>query len=344
MAGGGSPDNADLPTFADVQAAAERLRGHAVVTPLLESPLLNEELGVRVLVKAEALQRTGSFKFRGAYNHISQLSQAARGRGVVAYSSGNHAQGVAAAARLAGAPALIVMPADAPEVKLNNTRAWGAEVVLYDRARESREEVAGRISEERGLVLVPPYDHPLIIAGQGTGGLEIAEQAAALGAEIDAVLAPCGGGGLISGCALALAERAPGAAIYAVEPESFDDTTRSLAAGVRQRIRPGAQSFCDALLAPMPGELTFAINRKLLAGGLVVSDDEVARAMRLAFVHLKLVLEPGGAVALAAVAAEKLDCRGKTVVVVASGGNVDADTFAAALSRAAYHLWVKVVR
>ena len=333
MGGGGRSDGSDLPTFADVQAAAGRLRGRAVVTPLLESPLLNEELGVRVLVKAEALQRTGSFKFRGAYNHISRLAEAGRCRGVVAYSTGNHAQGVAAAARLAATPALIVMPADAPEVKLNNTRAWGAEVVFYDRDRDSREEIAGQIADERGLALVPPFDHPWTIAGQGSVGLELAEQAAALGAELDAVLVPCGGGGLISGCALALAERAPHAAIYAVEPTGFDDTSRSLAAGSRQRIDPGARSFCDALLAPMPGELTFAINRTCLAGGLVVDDDEVARAMRLAFRHFKLVLEPSGAVALAAVAAEKLDCRGKTVAVVASGGNVDADTFAAALSR-----------
>ena len=333
MGGGRRSYGSDLPTFADVQAAAGRLRGRAVVTPLLESPLLNEELGVRVLVKAEALQRTGSFKFRGAYNHISRLAEAGRCRGVVAYSTGNHAQGVAAAARLAATPALIVMPADAPEVKLNNTRAWGAEVVFYDRDRDSREEIAGQIADERGLALVPPFDHPWTIAGQGSVGLELAEQAAALGAELDAVLVPCGGGGLISGCALALAERAPHAAIYAVEPTGFDDTACSLAAGARQHIRVGAQSFCDALLAPMPGELTFAINRKLLAGGLVVDDDEVARAMRLAFRHLKLVLEPGGAVALAAVAAEKLDCRGKTVAVVASGGNVDAETFAAALNR-----------
>ncbi len=328
------PNDSDLPTFADVEDAAERLRGKAVMTPLVESPLLNERLGGRVLVKAEALQRTGSFKFRGAYNRISRFSPAERERGVVAYSSGNHAQGVAAAARLVGAPAVIVMPADAPRIKIDGTRAWGAEVVLYDRAKESREEVARRIAEERGLALVPPYDHPLIIAGQGTAGLERAEQAAAVDAELDAVLSPCGGGGLIAGCALALSQQSPGAAVYAVEPEGFDDTTRSLATGERQEARPGAHSFCDALLAPTPGELTFAINRKLLAGGLVVSDDEVARAMRAAFLHFKLVLEPGGATALAALLAGKYDGRGKTVAVVASGGNVDPETFAAALQRA----------
>lgn len=324
----------ELPRFADVEAAAERLAGHAVLTPLVESPLLNERLGARVLVKAEPLQRTGSFKFRGAYNNISQLGDAERKHGVVAYSSGNHAQATAAAARQAGIDAVMVMPDDAPRIKIDNTRAWGAEVVLYERASRVREEVAKQIADQRGATVVPPFDHPWTIAGQGTVGLEIAAQAAALGAELDAVLVPCSGGGLIAGCALALAERAPGAALYAVEPEGFDDTARSLAAGSRQEARPGARSFCDALLAPTPGELTFAINREHLAGGLAVSDDEVAQAMRLAFVYLKLVIEPGGATALAALASGKLDCRGKTVAVVASGGNVDAETFRDAITRA----------
>ncbi|MEE8534061.1 MAG: threonine/serine dehydratase [Alphaproteobacteria bacterium] len=324
----------ELPRFADVEAAAERLAGHAVLTPLVESPLLNERLGARVLVKAEPLQRTGSFKFRGAYNNISQLGDAERKHGVVAYSSGNHAQATAAAARQAGIDAVMVMPDDAPRIKIDNTRAWGAEVVLYERASRVREEVAKQIAAQRGATVVPPFDHPWTIAGQGTVGLEIAAQAAALGAELDAVLVPCSGGGLIAGCALALAERAPGAALYAVEPEGFDDTARSLAAGSRQEARPGARSFCDALLAPTPGELTFAINREHLAGGLAVSDDEVAQAMRLAFVYLKLVIEPGGATALAALASGKLDCRGKTVAVVASGGNVDAETFRDAITRA----------
>ncbi len=324
----------ELPRFADVEAAAERLAGHAVLTPLVESPLLNEQLGARVLVKAEPLQRTGSFKFRGAYNNISQLGDAERKHGVVAYSSGNHAQATAAAARQAGIDAVMVMPDDAPRIKIDNTRAWGAEVVLYERASRVREEVAKQIAAQRGATVVPPFDHPWTIAGQGTVGLEIAAQAAALGADLDAVLVPCSGGGLIAGCALALAERAPGAALYAVEPEGFDDTARSLAAGSRQEARPGARSFCDALLAPTPGELTFAINREHLAGGLAVSDDEVAQAMRLAFVYLKLVIEPGGATALAALASGKLDCRGKTVAVVASGGNVDAETFRDAITRA----------
>ncbi len=324
----------ELPRFADVEAAAERLAGHAVLTPLVESPLLNERLGARVLVKAEPLQRTGSFKFRGAYNNISQLGDAERKHGVVAYSSGNHAQATAAAARQAGIDAVMVMPDDAPRIKIDNTRAWGAEVVLYERASRVREEVAKQIAAQRGATVVPPFDHPWTIAGQGTVGLEIAAQAAALGAELDAVLVPCSGGGLIAGCALALAERAPGTALYAVEPEGFDDTARSLAAGSRQEARPGARSFCDALLAPTPGELTFAINREHLAGGLAVSDHEVAQAMRLAFVYLKLVIEPGGATALAALASGKLDCRGKTVAVVASGGNVDAETFRDAITRA----------
>jgi len=322
------------PSFADVAAAAERLRGRAVVTPLLESPLLNARLGGRLLVKAEPLQRTGSFKFRGAYNNISQIPEARRKRGVVAYSSGNHAQGVAAAARLLGAPALIVMPSDASKVKVDNTRAWGAEVRLYDPVGETREAVAERLAEERDATIVPPFDHPWTIAGQGTLGIELARQAEDLDARLDAVLAPCGGGGLIAGTATALAARAPGMAVHAVEPEGFDDTARSLAAGARKRARADARSFCDALRAPMPGTLTFAINRRLLAGGLAVSDAEVAVAMRLAFLHLKLVIEPGGAVALAAVASGRFALDGRTVAVVASGGNVDPALYAEVLAGA----------
>ena len=325
----------DPPTIDDVTAAAERLAGVAYRTPLLESPLLNEALGGRVLVKAEALQRTGSFKFRGAYNRISRLSDDQRARGVVAFSSGNHAQGVAAASKLCGTEALIVMPDDAPKVKVANTRAWGAEVMLHAPATTSREAVAQAAADERGALIVPPFDHPLIMAGQGSVGLELAAQAADADATLDAVLVPCGGGGLISGCALALEAEAPGVPVYAVEPEGYDDTTRSLAAGSRQRAAPDAVTFCDALRAQTPGELTFSVNRRLLAGGIVVSDDEVARAMRLAFLHLKLVVEPGGATALAALASGKFDGRGKTVAVVASGGNVDPETYCAALARAA---------
>ncbi len=321
------------PTFADVESAAERLEGKAVVTPLLESPLLNELIGGRLLIKAEPLQRTGSFKFRGAYNRISRLDGGEIEAGVVAYSSGNHAQGVAAAAHAVGAPATIVMPEDAPAIKIDNTRAWGAEVVQYDRYCEDRTVVARDLAEQRGATLVPPFDHPLIIAGQGTVGLEIAHQAEAAGAKLDALLSPCGGGGLISGCALALDELAPGVAVYAVEPAGFDDTARSLLAGSRQEAVAGAKSFCDALLAKTPGCLTFSINQRLLAGGFAVSDDEVAQAMGIALMYFKLVAEPGGATALAAALNGKYDCRGKTVAVVVSGGNVDPAVFAQGLER-----------
>ncbi|HET6518693.1 MAG TPA: threonine/serine dehydratase [Geminicoccaceae bacterium] len=316
------------PTLDDVRDAAVRLRDVAVRTPLLESEALNALAGGRLLLKAEPLQRTGSFKIRGAYNTIGRLG----GRPVVAYSSGNHAQGVAAAARLLGVPATIVMPADAPRIKLDNTRAYGAEVVTYERDREVREEIGERIAAETGAALVRPYDDPNIVAGQGTVGLETAEQAEAMGARPDAALVPCGGGGLVSGCATALAALVPGIEVHAVEPEGFDDTARSLAAGERQRVVPGARSICDALLIPTPGALTFAINRRLLAGGLAVSDDEVLRAMALAFRHLKLVVEPGGVVALAAALAGRFDCRGRTVAVVLSGGNVDPALFRRALA------------
>jgi threonine dehydratase len=322
-------DAADaLPTFADVEAAAARLRGNSVRTPLLESEALNDRVGGRVLVKAECLQRTGSFKFRGAYNTISRIEADA----VVAYSSGNHAQGVAAAARLLGKAATIVMPADAPAIKIENTRAYGAEVRLYDRARESREAIGAEIAARTGAALIKPYDDPRIIAGQGTAGLEIAGQARDRGAAPDLALVPCGGGGLIAGCALALKTAFPGIAVYAVEPAGLDDTRRSLEAGVRQTNAAGATSICDALLLPTPGELTFAINRELLAGGLTVSDDEVLSAIAFAFRHLKLVVEPGGAVALAAVLSGKLALEGRTAAVVLSGGNVDPALFAAAIT------------
>jgi threonine dehydratase len=316
-----------LPSFADVEAAAERLAGRAITTPLLNAPALDERVGGRVLLKAETLQRTGSFKFRGAYNRISRIPEADRPAGVVAYSSGNHAQGVAAAATLLEVPATIVMPSDAPAIKLANTRSYGAEVVLYDRATEAREEIGAKIAERRGATLVRPYDDPAIIAGQGTCGLEIAHQAAALEARLDAVLICCGGGGLTAGCALALTELSPGTEIYSVEPEGFDDTARSLAGGTRMANNPAARSFCDALLAPTPGELTFAINRRLLAGGLSVSDAEVAAAMAYAFGTLKLVVEPGGAVALAALLSGRLDARGKTVALTLSGANVDPEVY-----------------
>ncbi|PPR72522.1 MAG: L-threonine dehydratase catabolic TdcB [Alphaproteobacteria bacterium MarineAlpha3_Bin2] len=319
-------------TVADVQSAAQQIAGHAIQTPLLESPLLNERLGGRLLVKAECLQLGGAFKFRGAYNRISRLDEAERKAGVVAFSSGNHAQGVALAAQMLGVPATIVMPTDAPEIKLANTRAYGADVVLYDREKENRADIARALAADKGAILVPSYDDPFIIAGQGTVGLELAGQAKEIGALLDAVIAPCGGGGLISGCALALNHEISDTEIFIAEPEGFDDTARSLAAGTRLAIEPGARSFCDALLSPMPGELTFSINQKLLAGGLSVSDTQTAQAMKVAYQYLKLVVEPGGAVALAAAVSGAYDCRDKTVAVICSGGNVDADIFAEAIS------------
>ncbi len=316
------------PTFADIEAAAARLADRGVVTPLLTSPALDERAGGRVLIKPENLQRTGSFKFRGAYNKIAQIPEADRAAGVVAFSSGNHAQGVAAAARLLHVPATIVMPADAPRIKIDSTRRHGAEVLLYDRYREAREEVAAALVAERSATLVRPYDDPDVIAGQGTCGLEIADQAAALGAQLDRLLVCCGGGGLTAGVALALAEMSPRTAVYTVEPQGFDDTARSLEAGRRVSNEAEGQSICDALLAPTPGQLTFPINRRLLAGGLVVSDEDTRAAMAYAFRHLKLVVEPGGAVALAALLSGKLNVRDKTTALILSGGNVDPERYA----------------
>jgi threonine dehydratase len=323
---------ASEPEIDDIRAAAQRLAGRAVLTPLLESPPLSARLRGRLFVKAETLQRTGSFKFRGAYNTLALLSQSERKGGVVAYSSGNHAQGVAAAAQLLGLPAVIVMPADAPQIKVANTRGYGAEVVLYDRNRESREEIGTRIAAERGATLVPPFDDYRVMAGQGTAGLELAAQAQALGVPLDAVVIPASGGGLAAGCAVALAAESPGTQVYAAEPVGFDDLRRSLAEGKRVANQPGTQSICDALLVAMPGELTFPINRRLLKGSLAVSDDEVVAAMATAFAELKLVIEQGGAAALAAVLSGKLAVKGRTVAVIASGGNVDPATFARALA------------
>lgn len=322
-----------LPTYEDIEHAARRLAGHAVRTPVIESPRLNSIVGGRVLIKAECLQRTGSFKFRGAWNRISQLDAQSAPGGVVAYSSGNHAQGVAAAAQIRGLPALIVMPADTPRIKQENTRAFGAEVVTYDRGTQSREEIAARFMRERGAVLVPPYEDPHIIAGQGTAGLELAEEAEGRGLSLDHVLVCCSGGGLTAGVALAMERRQSGAKVHSVEPQGFDDTLRSLDSGRIERNERASGSICDALMSPSPGEMTFAINRRLLGAGLAVSDAEAAEAVRFAFEVLKLVLEPGGAVALAAVLAGRIDARDRTVGVIASGGNCDPDTFARILRR-----------
>ncbi len=324
------------PTYDDILAAARRLEGLAVRTPLIEPPVLAERTGGRVFIKAETFQRTGSFKFRGAYNRISQIPEADRPKGVVAFSSGNHAQGVAAAAKLLGMPATIVMPRDAPPIKLNRTRALGARVIEYDRASDAREAIGQEIAAETGATLVRPYDDPAVMCGQGTVGYEIAEELDARGIAPDAVLAPCSGGGLIAGTATALAARFPGLEIISVEPAGYDDTARSLAAGERvSNERGGPASICDALMSPIPGELTFPVNSRLLARGLAVDDADVRAAVAFAFRELKLVIEPGGAVALAALLAGHYDAKDKAVVIVASGGNADPALFAEILESAA---------
>ena len=319
-------------TVQDIRHAREIVRGIVRETPLIEDHRLSEKLGGRILIKAEGLQREGSFKLRGAYNRLAAIPADARDRGVVAWSSGNHAQGVALAARLLGIPATIVMPADAPRVKVDNSRALGAEILFYDRRTESRETIARALVAERGATLVPSYDDPHVIAGQGTLGLEILDQAAHADAAIDQLLVCCGGGGLVAGCATAMKAADPAIRILAVEPEAFDDTRRSLEKGERVANPVNAVSICDALMAPEPGELTFPMNRALLAGGLSVTDDEVREAMRYAFAAHGLVAEPGGAVALAAVLAGKIAVAGLVTVVVLSGSNVDPETFAAILT------------
>ncbi|MFC6688175.1 threonine ammonia-lyase [Jhaorihella thermophila] len=322
-----------MTSIAMIEAAADRLRGHARRTPLLTSPFLDELAGRRVLVKAECLQHTGSFKFRGAWSAISALPPETRPRGVIAFSSGNHAQGVAMAAHLHGVPAVIVMPSDAPRIKIDNTRELGAEVVLYDRATESREEIGAALAEERGLTLIKPYDDPQVIAGQGTTGLEIAEQAAELGVAQAQVLVPCGGGGLTSGIALALEARAPGMRVRPVEPEGFDDTARSLASGRIQHNDRLIGSICDAIITPAPGQVTFPILKRLCGPGLVVSEDDALHSIAQAFARLKVVAEPGGAVALAAALFHADQIEGEAVIAVISGGNVDTPLYRKALER-----------
>lgn len=322
-----------LPVLADVQAAALRLAGIALRTPLLAGTALDEAAGGRVLLKLESLQRFGSFKIRGAYNRLAQFNAAERKAGVVAFSSGNHAQAVAGAARMLGIRATIVMPADAPRLKLENTRALGADVVLYDRYRENREGVAARVLAERGGTLVPAFDDPQVVAGQGTAGIELMQQAEELGLVPDQVLIGASGGGLAGGCALAIRSLSPQTRVYSVEPEAFDDIRRSLAAGQRLANPPEARTICDALMSSPCGALPFALMREHLAGALAVSDDEVLAAMAWAFRVLKLVLEPGGAVSLAAVLSGKLPLAGCTTAIVLSGGNVDPEMFARALGR-----------
>ncbi len=320
-------------TFSDIQAAAGRLQGLSVETPLVESPALNARLGGRILLKPETLQRAGAFKFRGAYNRLSQLTADERQRGVVAFSSGNHAQGVALAAQLVGCPALIVMPSDSPAVKVEGTRGFGAEIRFYDRFTEDRIAIADEIARERGCVVVPSYDDPHIIAGQGTLGIEIIEQAKALGVTLDRVLCCVGGGGLIAGTSTAVKALSPSTQVWGVEPDGFDETRRSLISGQRETIDKDARSICDALLTPIPGELTFPINQRNLTGIVAVTDAEVAEAMRYAFSVLKLVVEPGGCVALAAALAGKIEVAEQSCAIVLSGGNVDPALFARILNR-----------
>ncbi|MFK0333290.1 threonine/serine dehydratase [Rhizobium sp. NPDC090275] len=315
-----------------IVAARARLRGHARRTPLLSSPFLDEIAGRRLFIKAECLQHTGSFKFRGGWSAVSALEPEVRARGVIAFSSGNHAQGVALAAKLHGVPSVIIMPSDAPKLKIANTRALGAEVVLYDRATEDRDAIGARLSEERRLTLIKPFDEPQVIAGQGTTGLEIAEQAEEEGVTAAEVLVPCGGGGLTSGIALALEARTPSFRVRPCEPEGFDDTTRSLASGKIERNATLSGSICDAIITPQPGNITFPILKRLAGPGLVVTDEEALRAMALAFTRLKIVVEPGGAVALAAALFHGEQLQEDAAIVVTSGGNVDDEMFGRALT------------
>lgn len=316
----------------DIRAAAGRLKGHARVTPLLESDALNVIAGRRVLVKAECLQRTGSFKFRGAWSALSALDATTRSKGVIAYSSGNHAQGVALAAKLHGVSAIIVMPKDAPEIKIHNTRGYGAEVVLYDRWGESREEIGERLMAERGITLIRPYDEPMVMAGQGTCGLEIAAQAAEVGVTSANVVVCCGGGGLTSGVATALAAVAPDMTVRTAEPYGYDDMAASLVSGVRERISANEASICDAIVTPTPGQLTFPVIQRHCGPGLAVADEEARCAMATAWKHLKVVAEPGGAVALASVLFRRDEIEGDAVICTISGGNADPAVFSAALS------------
>ena len=317
-----------MPTIDDVADADLRIRPFAVETPLLEWSAVNHRFGARLLFKTELLQRTGSFKFRGAYNRISRINRDEFPGGVVACSSGNHAQGVAEASRLCGLSAAIVMPSDAPKIKIERTSQSGAEIVFYDRETEDRNKIAATLCETLNAAFVPPYDDPYVIAGQGTVGLELSRQAIAADAKIDTVLVPASGGGLTAGVALAVKDRFPEAAIYCVEPKGFDDYARSLKAGSRQRNSRAAGSICDALLVSEPGELTFAMNKDRLAGGLAVSDGDVKNAVAYAFREMKLTVEPGGVVGLAAVLSGAFPAKGTTVAVVLSGGNIDPHLFA----------------
>ena len=324
-------DAGSMVSAAGVRRAAERLQGRAIRTPVIENETLNEAAGGRVFVKAEVLQHYGSFKFRGAYNLISQLTAAERARGILAWSSGNHAQGVAYAARMMGAKATILMPKDAPAVKMRNVRMLGAEIVVYDRYAEDREAIAERMVAERGMVLAPSFDHSQIIDGQGTLALDTFEDVRARGAALDAFIVCCGGGGLTSGCATILEDVQPRTEKWIAKPEGFDEAWSSIRSGARQRADITRRTICDAIATPSPGRLTFPIMQRLVRGGVTLTEADVRQAMMFAFEHLKLVVEPGGAVALAAVLSRKFDGSGKNTAVTLSGGNVDAALFAAVL-------------
>jgi threonine dehydratase len=316
-----------------IRAAAQRIQDHARYTPLLNSPFLDEIAGRRVWVKPECLQHTGSFKFRGGWSALSALNEQTRAKGVIAFSSGNHAQGVALAARSHGVPSVIIMPSDAPALKIASTKALGAEVVLYDRDGESRDAIGAAMSKERGLTLIKPYDEPEVIAGQGTVGLEIAAQASEHGVTKAEVIVCCGGGGLTSGIALALEADAPDMLVRPVEPEGFEDVARSLKDGVIRSNTATSGNICDAVITLQPGDITFPIMKRLCGSGLTVSEDEALQAMAQAFSRLKLVAEPGGAIALASALYRSDQITGDDVIVVISGGNVDAALFQTALSR-----------
>ena len=317
----------------NIRQAAARLDGVAVRTPLLQNDYLNQRLQAKVFIKPESLQHIGAFKFRGAYNRLSQLNEEQRALGVVAFSSGNHAQGIALAARLLGMQATIVMPSDAPALKLEGTQRLGATIRSYERASEVREEIAADIAADTGATLVPAFEDPDIIAGQGTRGLEIIEQMDALGETTQSVLIPCGGGGLLAGTSTAVKALSPATLVYGVEPQHYDDHLRSRQAGHRVAIDATAATLCDALMAPMPGELTWSINSKSVTDFLLVTEEDVAHAVSFAFRYLKLVVEPGGVVALAALLANKLDVSGSTVAILLSGGNIDSTVFTRCLQQ-----------
>jgi len=321
-----------IPNYSDVMSAAETIRSEAVRTPLMRSNALDVVTGCEVFIKPENLQRTGSFKFRGAYNAISKLSETERGRGVLASSSGNHAQGIGEAARMYGCSAKIVMPSDAPTIKVERTRASGAEVIFYDRSSENRDDVLADLKDQTGGTVIHPFNHPMVIAGQGTVGLEIAEDLKSQGRTPDRVIVCTGGGGLMSGTALAINEHFPLAKLHCVEPVGFDDYKRSLESGSLQSNSQTSGSICDAIISPSPGTIGFSINKKLLTSGLLVTDEEALSAVKFAYQELKLVVEPGGAVALAAILKHGRGWDGETVVIVLSGGNIDPDMFIRAIA------------